>query len=108
MGKWRSGVAQRGTGGGSRNRETSTESEGRTHQNTEGDAGQGASQAQAVELPQDETEALQSEVSADARLLTEEGPGEMDIQDQEDSTRITEPSPPPIGGGSKKVEALTG
>ena len=76
-----------------------TRSEGGTHQNTEGDAGQGASQAQAVELPQEETEAFQPEVSADARLLTEEDPGEMDIQDQEDSMRITEPSPPPIGRG---------
>ena len=56
-----------------------TENEGRTHQNTKGDTGQGASQAQAVELPQEETEAFQPEVSADARPLTEEGPGEMYI-----------------------------
>ena len=71
--------------------------------------GQGASQAQAVELPQEETEAFQPEVSADARPLTEEGPGEMDIQDQEDSTRITEPCPSPVGkGGSKEAETLTG
>ena len=56
-----------------------------------------------MKLPQKETEAFQPEVSADACPLTEEGPGEMDIQDQEDSTRITEPSPPPIGqGGARK------
>ena len=51
-----------------------TKSKGGTHQNTEGDARQGASQAQAVELPQEETEAFQPEVSADARPLAEPSP----------------------------------
>ena len=80
-----------------------TENEGGTHQNTKGDAGQGASQAQAVELPQEETEAFQPEVSADACPLMEEGQGEMDIQNQEDSMIITEPSRPPIGQEGARV-----
>ena len=74
-----------------------TEGKGRVHQEVEGDGGQGDPQAQAVELPQGETEASQPEVSADARLPPEEDPAEMEVQDQEDHTRITEPSPIPVG-----------
>ena len=43
-----------------------TESKGGTQLNVEGDMGQGASQAQAVEFPQGETEVFQPKVSADA------------------------------------------
>ena len=48
-----------------------TDNEGGAHRNVEGDMGQGASQAQAVELPQGETEVFQPEVLADARPLSE-------------------------------------
>ena len=56
-----------------------------------------------MELPQEETEAFQPEVSAEARPLAKEGPEEMDMQGQEDNMGITESSPPPIGqGGARK------
>ena len=71
--------------------------EGQMPQEVEGDERQGDPQAQAVELPQGETEAAQPEASADARQPPEEDPVEMEVQDQEDHTRITEPSPIPVG-----------
>ena len=82
-----------------------TEHKGRslTYQTTEEDTGRGASRVQLVEHPQEEPETLQPEISADSRSLTGEGPGEMDISDKEDSTGITESSPPQIGqGGARK------
>ena len=74
-----------------------TEGKGRVHLEVEGDKGQRDPQAQAMELPHGETEASQPEVSADARLPPEEDPPEMEIQNQEDHTRITDPSPIPVG-----------
>ena len=62
-----------GSGGPAVPREV-TKGKGRIPQEVEGEERQGDPQAQAVELPQGETEASQPEVSADARLPPEEIP----------------------------------
>ena len=65
----------------------------------EEDTGQRTPLVHKVGRPQEEPETLQPEISADSHSLTEEGPGEMDISDKEDSTGITESGPPQIGQG---------
>ena len=60
-------------------------------------------QAPVVEPQLEETEAPQPETSTDARPPMEESPEEVDMQDQEESVRITPSSSPSRGqGGSRK------
>ena len=79
-----------------------TEKKDGTRQDIEVDERQETSTAQVVELPLEETEASQPEASTDAHLLTEGSSGEVDMPDQEDSTRITASSPPPRGQGGAR------
>ena len=73
----------------------------------EGDERQGDAQVQMEEHPQLETEATQPEAPADVRQPPEEDPAEMEVQDQEDLTRITEPCPTPGGQeGARKQKPL--
>ena len=74
-----------------------TQGDGWMSQEVKGDERQGDSQVQTEECPQRETEAAQPEAPADARQPPEEDPAEMEVQNQEDHTRITEPSPIPLG-----------
>ena len=84
-----------------------TENEDRTRQNIEVGERQETSRAQVVELPLEETEASQPKALTDACPLMEGSSEEVDMQDQEDSTRITASSPPPRGqGGARKRKPL--
>ena len=82
-----------------------TEDRGRNqaYQSTEEDTGQRPMLVHTVGRSAEEPERLQPEISAGSRSLTEEGTGEMDISDREDSTETAESGPPQTGqGGARK------
>ena len=74
-----------------------TQGKGRVNQKVKEDERQEDAQVQMEKHPQLETEVAQQETPAEARQPPEEDPAEMEVQEQEDLTRTTEPRPTPGG-----------
>ena len=87
--------------------ETEDEDRSLAHQTAEEGTVQRPQIARTARHSEEEPETFQPEMSADSRSLTEEGTGEMEISDREDSTGTAESGPPQTGQGGARKRKLS-